>query len=246
MLVDEIEFIIAKAKLDVELKFNEDQPRDENGRFAETDGSSSPSADITIGAIRKEQAKIYGEDAMLPISSQSDRVLKSLIRVKGFDEKPKVVATKEELTGTVLYRGVHSSESKTAPELVKQFSDGDMFVGQGIFGNGVYFASEVSLANKYAYGQDGALAGQGAIITGALDPEAKILEISSDWSPEQTKMMTELQDNIPREIFADVVVGSGDISRVAVLNDYDAVHVKDAKNGDQYIILNRGAMQVVA
>lgn len=37
MFVDEIEFIIAKAKLEVELKFNENQPRDENGRF--TDGS---------------------------------------------------------------------------------------------------------------------------------------------------------------------------------------------------------------
>ena len=37
MFVDEIEFIIAKAKLDVELKFSENQPRDEHGRF--TDGS---------------------------------------------------------------------------------------------------------------------------------------------------------------------------------------------------------------
>lgn len=41
MFVDEIEFVIAKAKLDVELKYSEDQPRDENGRFAETGAGGS-------------------------------------------------------------------------------------------------------------------------------------------------------------------------------------------------------------
>ena len=233
MFAEDVEFIIAKAKLDVELKYSPDQPRDELGRFGESNGSSS----VTLDAIDKEIEK--GPPG-------AHQALKAVIRLSGYDAAPQVVASEAELTGIKMYRGVHSDDFTTGKEMAEQFKTGELYVGEGIFGNGTYFATDLSLASKYAYGVDGSLGEQGAMITGALSSDAKVLEMSQEDDAADMKLMQDLSDNVPRDIFANHVVGRSDPSLLAALNGYDAIHISDAKNGDQYIILNRGAMQVVA
>lgn len=226
-----ISFLTKKA-------FDPNQPRDENGRWSESESAGA----ITLDALDKEIDRG-------PPGAHS--ALKAVIRLNGFDAKPEVVQSDADLTGIKVYRGVHSDDFTTGQEMADQFKDGDMYVGEGIFGNGVYFAAERSLASKYAYGIDGSLGEQGAIITGALKEDAKILTIPQDDAVAEMDLMQQLSDNIPRDIYANHVVGRADPSLIAALNGYDAIHIPKATGGtggylEQYIVLNRGAMQVVA
>ena len=225
-------------------KFNENH--DELGRFSTGDGSGSSTSgprEATAAGIREQINQIKSEN-----NNAKDipaLTLKGIIKDKGFDGKPQIVASEKDLQGTILYRGVMSNEKLDASEMAHQFAHGEMYVGLGVHGNGVYFATERYLAGQYAYGHGGALAGQGAIITGSLPPESKILEYDvMDYAGMEEKVQS-LSDAIPRDIFAEHIAGGGDISKIAALNGYDAVHIVNAKKGDQYIVLNRGAMQVV-
>jgi hypothetical protein len=233
--------------------------RDENGRFASNGGGGSNAKPLTISALDKAVREAIGKQKEQP--GQSWR-LKGIIAARGFDAKPQVVSSVEELEGTPLYRGINGDGALSkmdASEMAQQFVDGDMHVGLGIFGDGVYFTSEKNIAASYAYGESGTTA-RGAIITGGLVADAKILELApepgDDYYGFSTKQVNEIADTIPREIFARYGVGQ-DVSTIATLAGYDAIHIPvpetngDAflqakfKGGDQYIILNRGAMQVV-
>jgi hypothetical protein len=231
--------------------------RDENGRFTSNGGGDGGGAKaVTVQELDKQMAAIKREEKKTGISSISPE-LTAIIRAQGFDAKPQVVSSESELTGTVMYRGVNTESiykipnDMTAQDLANQFATGEMHVGHGVFGDGVYFAPEKSAVAPYAYGRDVALAGTGAIITGALSPDAKVYEYTQPATyKEIASDIEKLSAEIPRDVFASYLAGSSDMSRVLALSGYDAVRVSGVSNGgspvvEQYIILNRGAMQVV-
>lgn len=79
--------------------------------------------------------------------SQGDWFLRELIRAQGFDGLPHIV-TKQEMDEYIaagereLFRGLDSygMKGKTGEDLAEQFRSGDMYVGTGLFGNGIYVA----------------------------------------------------------------------------------------------------------
>lgn len=106
----------------------------------------------------------------------ADDRLAAIGAMQGFDDVPTVVA-KDEFerllaTGDYLeaWRGVRGagsysgptrggavSRTKTAAEIQEQFRSGPAYYGNGIYGNGYYFATDKSVAKGYADGTKGSL-----------------------------------------------------------------------------------------
>lgn len=101
----------------------------------------------------------------------------------GYDGLPQIV-NKEEFekisrNKTVLYRGVHSNEGKSALEIVEEFKSGDLWTGnsgQAVFGNGVYFTATEDIAKLDYAGNDG------KIIKMILKENAKIADYKTIFS----------------------------------------------------------------
>lgn len=231
-------------------EWNEDlHPRDERGRFGSGGGSATKA--VTVQELDKQMAAIKREQKKNDETIVSPE-LTAIIRAQGFDAKPQVVSSESELTGTVMYRGLNTEymgkvpDGVTGESLAEEFRTGDMRVGMGVFGDGVYFAAEKDLAERFAYGADGAISGRGAMIVGALSSDAKVYELNKDTPDTQVNAaIQKMADQLPRDVFASYVAGSGDMNRVLALNGYDALHVVGGNVREQYVILNRGQMQVV-
>jgi hypothetical protein len=105
-----------------------------------------------------EPVKIWNGDAkqyQTIYRKVGDPRLKALLEAQGFTAKPTVVGEIEfeELAqkgGIKVYRGVIGNENTTAAQMIEQFKTGDMFVGTGVIGNGVYSGTDLSYVIKYA------------------------------------------------------------------------------------------------
>lgn len=174
---------------------------------------------------------------------REDLIIKPLLDELGFSALPQKVDAKtfEDMKKDHLFlsRGVTSSE------YVEKFKNGDMFVGLGVNGSGVYTTTRKEKAESYAK-QDG------AVIDMLLDKNAKIAD-----GIELTKNANELLFSLktgndtsgnPIDIGlnkdAMIKIGEGNNKRfvtlLALAGGYDAINVG---NGD-YIILNRSAVIV--
>lgn len=128
------------------------QPRDERVKFAKK-GRINPDN------MSPDEIAAFIEDVSDKASqrrsdrSQGDWFLRELARAQGFDGLPDVV-TKEQMDEYVvagereLFRGLdaYGIRGKTGEDLAEQFRSGDLYVGKGIFGNGIYVAYG---SNKY-------------------------------------------------------------------------------------------------
>lgn len=88
-------------------------------------------------------------------NTDEDQVLALIMRDQGFDGPPARLVDEAELDrlaaasdGERLWRGLFS-EDRDAAEYAEQFRSGPLFVGQGVRGNGVYFARDRELAEVY-------------------------------------------------------------------------------------------------
>jgi hypothetical protein len=86
---------------------------------------------------------IHQDSLSIPMSvGERDRHLKVMLRDAGYDGLPKV-GTSQDVTdawkggGTLMVRGVQAG-TRDRLEYLKQFQTGDLFVGNGIYGNGTY------------------------------------------------------------------------------------------------------------
>lgn len=106
-----------------------------------------PLSNAEIEIVAKELSAKYKLPSMRRSGTQDD-CLKEILDKKGFSVIPKRVAKKEFVeaikNGKVVYRGVSTIEQE------KQFYNGDCFVGQGFFGNGIYMSYDKNEALKYA------------------------------------------------------------------------------------------------
>jgi hypothetical protein len=53
---------------------------------------------------------------------------------------------------TVLYRGIKDTLERASSEMAKEFIEGDLFIGSGLWGNGTYMSTNKELASLYARG----------------------------------------------------------------------------------------------
>lgn len=123
-----------------------------------------PLSDSEIDEVLSILAETYEK----PEKNIGDKNLKKILEINGFSGVPKRV-NKKELTnviaeGTVLFRGLNGENAK---EYGKQFYDGEMFVGLGLGGNGVYMSVDGNEANSYAKGSS-------VVVAAVMPKEMKI------------------------------------------------------------------------
>jgi SPP1 gp7 family putative phage head morphogenesis protein len=207
-----------------------------------------------------------------------DPRLKALLDAQGFTAKPTVVSAAEFETlvqkgGVKVYRGVIGDDRLTAEQMVEMFKTGDMYVGTGVIGNGVYSGVNYEFVLKYAMDKPG------NVLEMVLSPTAKFME--HDVAEKGAKALsTAFYDKAFGRSYSDPVMGQlvdtyveamggiptdnwkaiafrdelrelgwtfKDPGAYAAANGYDAIRYSDlADNGKDamYVILNRGAVVV--
>ena len=169
-------------------------------------------------------------------TSQGDWFLRELAHVQGFDGLPHIVS-KQELDEYVasgeqeLFRGLDSYgvQGKTGEDLAQQFRSGDMYVGKGIFGNGIYVAYS---SDKYDAQEYSGLEIEGAIVRMSLKKGAKVIsydELLEKKNKDVLKAYIELEDP----------------GHYAAFKGYDVIDVGATRNRPKYmVVLNRTALRV--
>ena len=108
-----------------------------------------PLSDSEMDKVFESLSKTYER----PEKGGGDKNLKKILDLKGFSNPPKKV-DKKELTkvlskGTIMFRGLNGERAK---EYAEQFYNGEMYVGIGLGGNGVYMSKDTNEARVYTKG----------------------------------------------------------------------------------------------
>jgi SPP1 gp7 family putative phage head morphogenesis protein len=156
--------------------------------------------------------------------------------ILGYDGLPKVVTPTEFETlsknNTVLYRGVHASDTKTANEIVEEFKTGALWTGntgQAVFGNGVYFTATESLATGEYAGNGG------AVIEALLDKSSKIADYQTINKEFYETGIPKIM-GLPKEDYQMII---RDVGQYAAVKGYDAIALNGYQGHDYVILLNR-------
>lgn len=183
-----------------------------------------------------------------------DPILTALIEEKGFDALPVVVDNKhyDLLLRSKLkeiYRGVRR------PNAAKEFAyDPKMFVGKGIYCNGIYFTyggeGAKAEAELYLYPQSGEQLKlhhgymktypKGEVICALMKKDTKVADVK-----DLCKLKQRMENYVNKQIYSDstkqkiINMISRDLAVVAVLHGYDAI---DIKNSKYMVVLNRGKL----
>jgi hypothetical protein len=177
--------------------------------------------------------------------------LKNILEVQGFNGKPMVVSAEEyakyvQQGALPIYRGVAGTRKAQPGEYVKQFLEGnDPFVGKGMFGDGTYFANAREVAEEFSkVNVRGQKLRYGAVIDGALHPQAKIIDLA-DVTEAAKQIFGDKKYEFAQDFYDDT-------SAVAAALGYDAIRIakppvrfgEKPLEIDYYIILNRTAVIV--
>jgi hypothetical protein len=190
-----------------------------------------------------------------------DDRLKAILQAQGFTAKPTVLsaddfAVLEQLGTPIIHRGLTASSTKSVDQMIKEFKDGEMYVGTGVAGNGVYAGTDLNYVIKYAGDNPD------NVITMALSPQAKVIDMEDAKNgaktasnafydkafkrpynnPEMGKFVDSFGD-ITEEQARQLGILFRDPGRYAAVNGYDAIKHVD-EDGGIYVILNRGAVRV--
>lgn len=190
-----------------------------------------------------------------------DDRLKAILQAQGFTAKPTVLsadefAVLEQLGTPIIHRGLTASSTKSVDQMIKEFKDGEMYVGTGVAGNGVYAGTDLNYVIKYAGDNPD------NVITMALSPQAKVIDMEDAKNgaktasnafydkafkrpynnPEMGKFVDSFGD-LTEEQARQLGILFRDPGRYAAVNGYDAIKHVD-EDGGIYVILNRGAVRV--
>jgi SPP1 gp7 family putative phage head morphogenesis protein len=243
----------AKAKT-VKAKYSSQDDFDREAIVAITKVKPNEMGIVTIwnGATQRyeEAFKYTGDDR-----------LKAILQAQGFTAKPTILSAKEfevleGLGTTILHRGLTPSATKSVDSMIKDFKEGDMFVGTGVVGNGVYTGTDLSYVIKYAGGKPE------NVMTMALSPKARTISVDDakngakvyssaffdrafkrPYQNPQAGRFVDSFGDLDEETFRQLGIIYQDPGRYAALNGYDAIKYVD-DDGGVFVILNRGALRV--
>lgn len=264
-----------KAAALAEMEFySPDQQRDERGRWG-SGGGSAPVAPGTArdllasGELEKGAAwaRSLDDDNLWPRKPGS--FLGGLLaKQQGFDAPPRVVDEGElqrviAAGGQELWRGVGNER------FAEQLRTGPLFPGEGIFGDGTYFANAdtqmyvdqrggeaATLTGGRAIAENYATwsarrEGEGVVIHAALDPTAKVIgyrELERQMReavPPSANPAPGAKYDAAAEAADRLRLTLGDPGRFAMARGYDAIFVARSPGvADQHVILNRAALIV--
>ncbi len=238
----------------VKAKYNNQNEFDKQEMLKIIDIKENQMGVVTIydGATQKyiEAFKYTGDDR-----------LKAILQAQGFTAKPTVLsandfAVLEQLGTPIIHRGLTASSTKSVDQMIKEFKDGEMYVGTGVAGNGVYAGTDLNYVIKYAGDNPN------NVITMALSPQAKVIDMEDAKNgaktasnafydkafkrpynnPEMGKFVDSFGD-LTEEQARQLGILFRDPGRYAAVNGYDAIKHVD-EDGGIYVILNRGAVRV--
>ena len=185
---------------------------------------SAMSRDDARAWIDKSVHRNFNESEMWWVnwSSSAQKVAIDL----GMNETPQVVSKEdfnkyvEESGAAVCYRGVRYAGSMSGSNMIYQiaYDKQKNYFGNGIYGDGLYFSTDRSVADSYSDGS-------GAVAKCAIRPDAKVVEFqSADIEGARRKY------------------GTSDYAIAAMCSGYDAIKVHVSGSEDYYVVLNRAAM----
>lgn len=213
-----------------------------------------PSSVATVLKRAEEMPGVKRRHGFLEDSTGGDVVLASVAAEQGFDAPMETVSAaqframvKDGTVGTVMYRGVQGGgRNVTAGKIMEQLRSGKLRGGLGTFGNGIYMGVGRSHARAYSDKTPGSLAKFGLRADARVVAWDDILKEYEDWYVETFGAeadYTQLASSPEYHAY-------GDVGRYGIARGYDAIFIPKGTNpgigaeaqGDQYNILNRGAM----
>lgn len=154
----------------------------------------------------------------------------------GYDELPKVVGEEEfeklAQGKAKMYRGVQSSDTKTASEIVDEFKYGELWTGNSggaVYGNGVYFTATESIASGEYTGQGG------KIIDAILTEDAKVADFEELFKEYFDTGLPKII-GLPKEDYQLII---RDVGQYAATKGYDAIALNGYQGKDYTVLLNR-------
>lgn len=197
-------------------------------------------------AIIKERAPLFSSEQTIEAaktlalsrdygSVRTFQELRAVTNKKlGYDGLPTVVNKTEferaAFGKTRLFRGIASSNDKTAEEIVSEFKYGNLWTGNSggaVYGNGVYFTATSETAKSYA-GNDGIL------IEAVLSNDARIADYRTIYQEYLDTGIPKIFAN--REDFQQIL---GDVGQYAAIKGYDAIALNGFQGHDYIVLLNR-------
>lgn len=196
-------------------------------------------SDAEIEDVCTKLAKIYR-----PVKrGDEDTNLKAILSETGFTQTPKRLRKqdfiKQVQSGTILYRGLHGDN---ADKYAKYFYDGDMWVGTGFGGNGVYMSKDANEASMYRH-QDG------AIVSAVMPADFRIAddEVRKEYSDLKKKYDEKYKwaktNSKEQNAENDKLRGALSYGVFCVLKGYDA-YLPAVSHEKNVVILNRGKLVI--
>ena len=165
---------------------------------------------------------------------KSFQELRAVTNAKIVYDKLPTLVSKDEFqrnSSVILYRGVKSTENKTASDIISEFKNGKLWTGNSggaIYGNGVYFTKTKAIALDYADSESD-------VFSVVLKKGAKIADFKQIFEE-----YIEVKKNLKKDSDINLIIG--DCGQYAALKGYDAIAVNNAfgSKHDYIIVLNRG------
>jgi SPP1 gp7 family putative phage head morphogenesis protein len=217
----------------------------------------------------------YARTSINELAREQSRLFERVIKDRRFDAKPKVLdgaafdaadrARFDNAAGIAqsdLYRGVSDFQDRSAADLVSDFRDGELFIGDGVIGRGTYSSPEYIIADSFRGLSDET----GEIITMRLAPDARIIDLATanrmrrntinQIDNDYLEEVRYINDNFADPTFADERrkllqaaektrdsqrALQGNPTQWALMNGYDAVW---DDSYPQMVILNRGKVLI--
>lgn len=190
--------------------------------------------------------------------------LKALLEAQGFTAKPSVVdGTQMYLLGENnprMWRGVTPTPNLSAAQMIEQFKTGDMFVGTGVIGNGVYSGNNYNYVLKYAQDKPE------NVMALVFKPGSRFVDykVADEGANQLSQAFYHKafgrKADLEKSVYRDFVESFGDLTESearelgwmfhdpgawAAAHGYDAISNIDSKTKEAvYVILNRGAVAV--
>ena len=193
---------------------------------------------VSDNDIKNVVAQYLDEPTPSGKSGEPDYILKDIVKRRGWTGTPQKLdddALAKALSngGTIIHRGV------SKPEHVEQFYNGDLWIGQGNFGNGIYVSPDEGEAEMFGR----------SLIMGVVDktmnfaPESLEKEFEQ-YKDELYKQREEIRKNgrIKQLSKHDKLIAlMDDYGKYVALKGYDGYKNLQGKN---WVILNRSKIKV--
>lgn len=191
----------------------------------------SRSYDDIIEYIANIDDTSFNSNVKIKIGDE-DNILKDIMDVVGASGLPKSISEDEfnvliEKGQQALYRGV------TDEKFVKEFLEGNVFVGLGVNGSGIYTSSSRKYALRYANEIDD------NVMKMLIDDKAKIIPIDKLYKDKKSfiKYIESKFNGKKKDKIFKIIANNG---KFAILNGYDVIDF-----GMHKLVLNRTVLKVV-